>query len=240
MAIIAICDDKKEELALTVKAVELYNQMRPEENRLTIQLYNSSKELWFKIEGSHDTDIFLLDIDMPGMNGITLAEKIHQDQPKAAIIFLTSHLEYAPKGYHVGALRYVAKIRIKEDLPEALDAAIRYWREEKQDYIILKHNEGSERLFLSEIRYVERVARRLEIHMKDDNIITSSQGIKEFYDKLTSNRFVFINRGCFVNVEYIQKIMQTDIYIRSTTERLSVSRKCLQEVKMAMAQNWKP
>ena len=58
---------------------------------------------------SHPTDIVLLDINMPGTDGITLAAKIKQYKPEAAIIFLTAYRDYAFDAYAVHPAGYLLK-----------------------------------------------------------------------------------------------------------------------------------
>ncbi len=54
-------------------------------------------------------DLVFLDIEMPAVDGITLARKIRAKSENAFIVFLTSHIEYALEGYEVNALRYLTK-----------------------------------------------------------------------------------------------------------------------------------
>ena len=54
-------------------------------------------------------DLVFLDIEMPAVDGITLAKKIRAKSENAFIVFLTSHIEYALEGYEVNALRYLTK-----------------------------------------------------------------------------------------------------------------------------------
>lgn len=58
---------------------------------------------------SHPTDIVLLDINMPGMDGITLAAKIKQHKPDTAIVFLTAYRDYAFDAYAVHPAGYLLK-----------------------------------------------------------------------------------------------------------------------------------
>lgn len=55
-----------------------------------------------EIESGHPADIFILDIDMPGMNGFELTEEIRKRIPAPIIIFLTSHIEYGSKACKTG------------------------------------------------------------------------------------------------------------------------------------------
>ncbi len=64
----------------------------------------------------HSVDLALLDIDMPEMNGITLAAAIKSRYPETAVIFLTAYSQYAVEAFSVRALGYLLKPVTKEAL----------------------------------------------------------------------------------------------------------------------------
>ena len=58
---------------------------------------------------THPTDLALLDINMPEIDGITLAARIKEMYPKIAIVFLTAYKEYAFDAYSVHPSGYLLK-----------------------------------------------------------------------------------------------------------------------------------
>ena len=71
---------------------------------------------------SHPADAALLDINMPEMDGITLAARIKELRPQTAILFLTAYREYAYDAYSVHPAGYLLK-----PVPlETLAAELRY------------------------------------------------------------------------------------------------------------------
>ena len=73
---------------------------------------------------NNSTDLALLDIDMPGMNGIKLAMKIKEKHPNAAIIFLTGYSQYALEAFAVHASGYLLKPISKEKLAIEVEYAL--------------------------------------------------------------------------------------------------------------------
>ena len=61
-----------------------------------------------KITESHP-DVVFLDIDMPGENGIEIAEKIYKLSSKIKIVFVTAYQKYAVQAFEVHALDYLLK-----------------------------------------------------------------------------------------------------------------------------------
>ena len=68
----------------------------------------------------NSADVAILDIDMPGMNGITLAERIKKKDPDTAIIFLTGYSEYAVEAFSIRASGYLLKPVSKKKLEDEL------------------------------------------------------------------------------------------------------------------------
>ena len=65
-------------------------------------------------------DVAFLDVEMPGMDGITLAKKITERYPLCNIVFLTGYSEYMPSAFEMHASGYVLKPFSQKKLEEAL------------------------------------------------------------------------------------------------------------------------
>ena len=72
-------------------------------------------------------DLILLDIGLPGLNGIDAAYRIRTVAPHAKILFLTqeSSAELVREAFALGALGYVVKTQAARELPVAIDNVIR-------------------------------------------------------------------------------------------------------------------
>jgi two-component SAPR family response regulator len=76
---------------------------------------------WLK---DHPIDLALLDIDMPEINGLMLAEQLKRRYPDAAIIFLTAFTQYAVQAFKLRATGYLLKPVSLDDLKEEVDYAL--------------------------------------------------------------------------------------------------------------------
>ena len=84
-------------------------------------------------------DIALLDIEMPGMNGIELAKYIKEKNTECIIIFITAYdrFDYAIEAMHIKAFDYLLKPWKEERLCELIDTAIENVRSmQKTDSIV--------------------------------------------------------------------------------------------------------
>lgn len=72
-------------------------------------------------------DLLVLDISMPGLDGIQVASRLRESGCKSKVVFLTMHedRDYVEAAFSVGALGYVVKSRIASDLIPALQSALR-------------------------------------------------------------------------------------------------------------------
>lgn len=65
-------------------------------------------------------DLVLLDIHMPGLDGLGLAERLRGQQPAPAVVFVTAHAEHALRAFDLEAVDYLTKPVRRERLAQAL------------------------------------------------------------------------------------------------------------------------
>lgn len=58
---------------------------------------------------AHKPDVVFLDVEMPEISGIEVAEKLQSALPDVRIIFVTAYDEYAVKAFELHALDYILK-----------------------------------------------------------------------------------------------------------------------------------
>lgn len=103
--------------------------------------------LWVQ---SHSVDIALLDINMPGMNGLELAARIKAISPATAIIFVTGYSEFAKDAFAVRATGYLMKPITREALAKdvAYALSLRSPEQDKDNGEIVVKTFGSFDVFL--------------------------------------------------------------------------------------------
>lgn len=80
----------------------------------------AAKNLLYEAEDGKRFDLLLLDIEMPGMDGLELASRLRQLLPDALLIFITSHVEFALDAYELSTFRYIPKNNMDGRLEHAL------------------------------------------------------------------------------------------------------------------------
>ena len=180
----------------------------------------------------HPCDLVFLDIEMPEMDGITVAKnlrKLHSDVP---IIFLTSHIEYALEGYEVNALRYLTKPISPEKLKEVLSCVME--RAKKQRILWIKTDMGEEKLLIKDILYMEAQNQNIQICTNKGKYFVR-YNLGDYEEELSEDGFFRIHRGFLVSLGHIKAIGKSEITMDDYT-MLPVSRSKEKPLKEALFQ----
>ena len=148
----------------------------------------------------------LLDVEMPGMNGIEFARHIRSSGSKLPIVFISSHTEYSIDGYEVNALRFIDKNskEFESKLFECLDKT----SYEVENSLNAYYNIGSSNRLLSipmhEILYFEILDHELIIHTVAGTF-SERKTLKEL-KRILPKQFVQIGRSHVVNILQVAQI----------------------------------
>lgn len=177
-------------------------------------------------------DLIFLDIEMPSVDGITLAKKIRSLSDKVNIVFLTGHIEYALEGYEVNALRYLTKPVDIDKLKEVLSYVRNKMGSSKQ--IIVKE-EGEEILInINDVIYIESMNQNVGI-VTNGGTHVIRYNIGDFEEQLKNDGFFRIHRGYLISLSKVKKLVKNDVVLEGSDGEilLPVSRgniKALKEV----------
>ncbi|MCP4272936.1 MAG: response regulator transcription factor [Gammaproteobacteria bacterium] len=198
-------------------------------------------------------DIVMLDIEMPGMSGLTMVRKIPEEQ-LPYIIFATAYDKYAVNAFEVNALDYLLKPITKERLEVSLRRYLKVIGSElsqqyrkkllhslekirpQQSGGKLTINDGEQHLVLemSDIQYIESAGNYACVHYQDQVIIIR-QTLKKLLTQLDDKMFTQIHRSILVNIEQITVIKPhiNGEYVLNLLngERLKVSRTFKQNIQ---------
>ena len=130
--------------------------------------FPSAEAFLFAYSEDRDFDILLLDVEMSGEDGISLAKRLRQEGCAAEIVFVTSHFELAGEGYEVDALHYLVKPISQEKLSAVLTKAADRLNAAPPSVVISSEGE-TVRLTERELLYVEAFLHYLVLHTEQRN-----------------------------------------------------------------------
>ncbi len=155
---------------------------------------------------SMSTDILLMDIQLPYMDGMTTAELIRRKDPEVIIIFVTNMTQYAIKGYTVGAMDYLVKPLSYFALSQRLDKAVAKMGKRERRFLTVASAGQMRKVEVSHVRYIESSGHNLTFHMTDGTLFSVPGTMTQTERELAGLPFYRCNKGCLVNLEHVDAI----------------------------------
>ncbi len=224
---IAICDDEQQCRQQAVDAILACTQS-PD---VLTDVFAGGRE-FLQAFRNKPYDLVLLDIEMPEMDGITLARTLRTYSADVPIVFLTSHIEYALEGYEVNALRYLTKPIRCEKLQELLGYVMQRLQEERT--LWLKTEGGEERVRIQDILYLEAQNQNIRI-CTAGRAYTVRYNLGEYETELAGDGFFRIHRGYLVSLRHVKRLGKHEVTLLDDTV-LPVSRTKEKALKDALFQ----
>ena len=194
-------------------AISYLKLLCDELNIEVVKAFNNPKVFLQEINNI-DCDLCILDIEMPGMNGLQVAELIKGKH----IIFTTAYKEYAAEAFDLDVVDYVRKPIKKERLQQAFEKAEKLITEkEKSNFFEWNTNLGKTVIFTNEIVYIktsEIDSRDKDIFLKNDSeLILKNLSFKHLSELLPQKYFVQINKKEMVNTNHIKVFSSSEIIL---------------------------
>lgn len=217
---IAVCDDKKEELDMILPLISSWQK----ENNVffNCKAFHSAAELLHRAEKEKFT-LYLLDVMMPGIDGLDAAREIRRFDETADIVFLTASPGFAYESYGVRALDYLLKPVSRELLFPMLDRV--YQKEQKiYEALTLKTGTTIMRIPFAQLSYVEVIGKKLYFNLTDGTVREVVGSLKTYEPLLLARpEFMRIHRSYIVNMLQTEKFSSTEL-ITFQGHNLPVSR----------------
>lgn len=209
---IAICDDQQ------MFVDRLKNLITDEEAE--IYIFNTGDEL---LKSDINFDIVLLDIEMPGIDGLDTAAELYKRNRKTLLLFITSHREYLTKGYEFRAFRYVLKSEPDEFVRQNIQDAIEEYR--NYDFYITVNYKGTVAKVLStQIIYIESLGHTITIHTENKDYIGQNK-FKDICNLIAQHGFVQCHKSYMVNMRCIESIEKNSCINITNGTKIPIGRK---------------
>lgn len=179
----------------------------------SVDAFSSPEELIRLVESGEKIDLFFLDIEMPGINGIDLSKRIRFFLPDSLIVFISNKEELVFQTFEVRPFRFIRKNHFKEEFPAMLRDIKRELSLEKGPVISIKEpGEKIISLQLDDIMYIEAMRKECIIHRKTDSIQCKYK-FSDFMELLKPYSFAQTHRSYIVNCKYIFRINSDNLLL---------------------------
>lgn len=197
----------------------------------TIEKYSNAES--FNSDG-REYDVIFLDIEMPGMNGMNLAERIRTANSESGIVFVTNMVRYAVQGYGVAPIDYIVKPIERYDFGITIKRVLDFCtRKNDLESILIKTRQGAKKVCYRQIRYIDVTLHHIIFYTDTENLdMWGTLGDVE--EKLPNPPFFRLSSSCIVNLSYIKTIKGYDVEVGDVVLRTARSRK--KELLIALAE----
>lgn len=191
-------------------------------------------------------DVVLLDVRMPGMDGIEVARHLNALEEPPAVIFTTAFDEYAVNAFETHAAGYLLKPLRKEKLAAALERAGRLTRpqlqkiaaaasnDKRRTHIAARRREGLRLIPVEDVQFFLAEQKYTTVrHLNGEDLIEDSlRALEEEFNEA----LVRIHRNALVSVRYLERIErnaegQYFVRLRGCEAPLQVSRRMAGELR---------
>ncbi len=174
---------------------------------------------------ANPVDIVFTDIDMPGLNGLSLVRSLRN---RPAIIIITAHPEYAIQGFELDVVDFVAKPVMFERLLQSVQKAGDYLRmqqmkqtatvsdaptDEKDNYFFIREATTLTRLQFQDVAYIESKGDFSKVYTLGDKSHLTLVSLKNLEASLPSAMFLRVHKQYIINLTHISTIGQEELVL---------------------------
>lgn len=187
-------------------------------------------------------DLIFLDINMPQMSGMDVAAKLRAINNEVEIIFVSKRQDMMGKAIHYRPFRFIEKINMYKDLPEAIEA---YIQKISNEILLLEFDKITNqpiKIRVKDILYLESIGHQIEVNYieRNSNQINLNEighrkaefrgNLYEFEERWAMLGFVKTSKSYLVNIQSV-KTLSRQGFIMDNNNILPISRKYYDHVK---------
>ncbi len=215
---IAVVEDEEAQR----EQLQSYIQQYAEEIGQPFEVATFSSALDLLDDYTPQYDIILLDIELPGINGMEAAERLRTLDADVVLMFVTNMAQYAIHGYAVGALDFVLKPVNYYTFSVRFARAIQRAKQRRSGQILLNLPDCVRRIDTQQIYYVEVQNRMLHYHTELGEFVL--RGTMQSAEKeLSRYHFVRCNHWYLVNLSHVTEVRREMVLVAGA--ELEISRR---------------
>lgn len=210
---IAVCDDNEQDISRMGRLIAEYQLSR--NAQIDCHYFINSTEFLSNLK-SGTYDLVLLDVLMPGVDGIQAARELRELDENVRLVFASASPEFAVESYHVGAYYYLLKPIDADLFFSMLDKIRGELSAQAEQGFILKSRDGVVWVAFAKLAYVEVINKTLFFHLADGVVREITAPLGDYEGKLLSrSEFLKTHRSYLVNLNYVQALENNSLQMKS-------------------------
>lgn len=178
----------------------------------------------------HEVDLFFLDIQMPEINGVSLAKILKK---KAQVIFTTAYRDYAIEGFELQVADYLLKPFSFDGFLEAVTKVRPLVNSIEKDFVFVRSDRKMVKVDYDKINYIESLSDYLKIHLEGQTVVTR-ENISNLEEILPAKSFIRTHRSFIIAIQKITSY--TNEYIELGNISIPISRSYKESVLQKLAE----
>lgn len=189
-------------------------------------------------------DVVFMDIQLSGMDGTEAARILRETNKNAVLVFCSGMVNPTPESIKMTPYRYLLKqyddSTMRGEIIEILDKMMRSYKDE---YILVKNEDGVSRIYINDIAYISKRKRGSKVHLREpgkygpDSCFVSDLHVTTLHMQLGKFGFEFAHNSYLVNCRWVVRFEKTFLVLEGGGE-LNVSRSRYHDFKKSFIKFW--
>lgn len=204
--------------------IQDYIQRFSSEADLEVSLVRFGDGLSFLSTNLDAYEVVLLDIELPDMDGLTIAKRVREKNKACSIVFITNLAKYAQYGYEVNAVSYLIKPVKYDAFALTFRKAINAYAANEECDFIIKIPGGMEKISVNQLMYVEILSHIVIYHLVNGTIQKTGT-ISKAEKELSAYGFLRCHNAYLINPAFVRGIKENNVIVGSEAIPLSRGKK---------------
>lgn len=217
---IAIIEDEE---AMSNQLVSYFAKFGKDYNEsFSFAIFNNAET--FLKNYKKEYSVVLMDINLPGMNGMECVKKLREIDDTVLVVFVTNLSQFAVDGYEVKAFDFIVKPISYYNFSLKLKRALSHLSSLNNYELIISTKDKKYFININQLIYIEIRNHTIIYHLANEEI-KGSGTLKSLYTNLKKHHFAFCNQCYLVNLAFVKGIDDGFLLINNEKIRIASSRK---------------
>lgn len=217
---IAIIEDEE---VMSNQIISYFNKYGEENNdSFSFAVFNNAET--FLKNYDKEYSLILMDINLPGMNGMECVKKLREIDETVLVIFVTNLSQFAVDGYEVKAFDFIVKPISYYNFSLKLKRALSHLTSLNNYELVVTTKDNKYFININQLVYIEICNHTIIYHLVNEEIKRSGT-LKSLYTNLKKHHFAFCNQCYLVNLAFVKGINDGFLLINNEKIRIASSRK---------------